>query len=48
MNCIVMKDPSIHYILKDHQGNLTATVCGNTMERLWHNNNKRRLHESFL
>lgn len=25
---------TMHYTLKDHQGNLTATVCGNTVERL--------------
>lgn len=24
----------MYYTLKDHQGNLTATVCGNTVERL--------------
>ena len=24
----------MHYTLKDHQGSLTATVCGNTLERL--------------
>lgn len=25
---------TMYYTLKDHQGNLTATVCGNTVERL--------------
>ncbi len=25
---------TMHYTLKDHQGNLTATVCGSTVERL--------------
>ena len=25
---------AMHYTLKDHQGSLTATVCGNTVERL--------------
>ena len=25
---------TLHYILKDHQGNLTATICGNAVERL--------------
>ena len=29
----------MHYTLKDHQGNLTATIHGNTVERLWHDNN---------
>ena len=24
----------MHYTLKDHQGNLTATVCGDAVERL--------------
>ena len=26
----------MHYTLKDHQGNLTATISGNTVERLWY------------
>lgn len=25
---------TMHYTLKDHQGSLTATVCGNAVERL--------------
>ena len=25
---------AMHYTLKDHQGSLTATICGNTVERL--------------
>lgn len=24
----------MHYTLKDHQGSLTATICGDTVERL--------------
>jgi hypothetical protein len=35
----------MHYTLKDHQGNLTATIHGNSMERLRYDNNnlKRRI-----
>ena len=29
----------MHYTLKDHQGNLTATISGNTVERLWYDDN---------
>ncbi|MCR5039452.1 MAG: hypothetical protein K6A94_08970 [Bacteroidales bacterium] len=27
---------TMHHTLKDHQGSLAATVCGNTVERLWY------------
>jgi len=29
----------LHYTLKDHQGNLTATISGKAVERPWHDNN---------
>ena len=29
----------MHYTLKDHQGNLPATISGNTVERLWYDDN---------
>ena len=28
------RESTVHYTLKDHQGNLTATISGNTVERL--------------
>ncbi|MBR1515085.1 MAG: hypothetical protein IJ622_12470 [Bacteroidales bacterium] len=32
--------------LKDHQGNLTATIHGNTVERLWYDDNNSLIGES--
>ena len=36
----------MHYTLQDHQGNLTATIHGNTLERLWCYNNNSLIEES--
>ena len=39
----------MHYTLKDHQGNLTATIHGNTVERMLYDNNtlKRKRNEKY-
>ena len=36
----------MHYTLKDHQGNLTATIHGNSMERLRYDDNNSLKGES--
>ena len=37
---------TMHYTLKDHQGNLTATIHGSTVERLWYDDNNSLKGES--
>jgi hypothetical protein len=36
----------MYYTLKDHQGNLIATMHGNTVERLWYDDNNSLKGES--
>ena len=36
----------MYYTLKDHQGNLIATIHGNTVERLWYDDNNSLKGES--